>query len=69
MAKLELEPHWTLKVTTRELNLIRGALGGRLKVEDESDAKLLDTNLSQQVVANTKNQMERVNKLARNIGE
>jgi hypothetical protein len=67
MAQLELETQWNLKVTTKELNIIRAALGGRLRLEDSEEAKLLDTNLSKQVVGRTKNQMDRISKLASHV--
>lgn len=69
MAKLELEPVWTLKVTAKELNMIRAGLGGRLRPDDREAAKELDDDLARQTVGQTRQRLGQADKLARAVGE
>jgi hypothetical protein len=69
MPKLELDLNWQLKVTPRELNLIRRALGGRITPEEYSEASALDLALAKQTVAQTKERIAVVDTLEKNLKE
>ena len=67
MPELTMEPVWVLRVTARELTLIRAALGDRLREDQYEEAEALDTALAKRVVAETKNKLDAVGKLERNL--
>jgi len=67
MAELKLEPVWTLKITSRELTLIRAALGNRLKPEQFNEASTLDRDLAERTVQESKNRLTETAKLEKNL--
>jgi hypothetical protein len=67
MPDLKMEPLWVLKLTSRELTLIRAALRDELPEEDDKLAVELEKDLARRVVNETKMKLGQNAKLEQNL--